>query len=159
MKMDLKLKELEKNTYIGEISIGNRTFMYNLKYPNGIFSDARAEDYYKLILKDEDGKSIKTTKKIENYFAGSIGVVVSQLKYYSPAIGVVASRLQDFNPTLIKEYGALYDEEMVEMKEFDSLALLEQFVSTQEGRKKLEDIRKDLESLINNRKGGDKQTF
>ena len=78
MKVKVKLTEIEEESYRGEISVENRSFMYSLSYPHS-FQASNTENYFLLKLRDEDGKDIETTDNAKEFIAGAIGIILSQI--------------------------------------------------------------------------------
>lgn len=132
MKIGVKLKEIKNDTYIGELSIVNRIFMYSLNYPHGQISpNCPRKEYFKFSLKDEDGKEVKTTKRVEYHLAGTIGLITSQF--------------QDMSPELRRSHRELPSEVW---GEYEPMKVLELLASTPEAKRELEQLKKDLEELV-----------
>ncbi len=135
MKIQVKLKEIRENVYIGELFMGDRVFMYSLNYPysQGNISVPR-EEYFELNLKDEDGKEVKITKRVKYHLVGTIGLITSQF--------------QDMPPESRRAHRELPSEVR---GEFEPLEFLEKLASTPEAKRELEQLKKDLEELVQGR--------
>jgi hypothetical protein len=103
MRIGVKLKVISDDSFQGEIFIKDRIFMYSLNYPEGIEAVKHRKDYFKLELKDEDGRNVNATENVLYHLSGMLGLFTCQLDMLPNDMGVIPYEIfEEFNDCFLE---------------------------------------------------------